>query len=73
VKRGAVLDRTCWITDLVPTICYLTGLPDPAPRRGGRALPGPEDPEAKAKELDGMKRAYERMKKAYGETGTLIC
>jgi len=73
VKRGAVLERTCWITDLVPTICYLTGLPIPRHAEGGVLYQALEDPEAKSKELDGMKRAYERMKKAYGETGTLIC
>lgn len=73
VKRGAVLERTCWITDVVPTIRYLTGLPMPRHAEGAVVYQAREDPEAKFKELDGMKRAYERMKKAYGETGTLIC
>ncbi|MHB1132766.1 MAG: alkaline phosphatase family protein [Chloroflexota bacterium] len=73
VKRGVTLERTCWIVDLVPTICYLTGVPVPRDAEGAVVYQALEDPEAKSKELDGMKRAYERMQKAYGETGTLIC
>ena len=73
IKRGVVLDRTCWIVDLVPTICYLSGVPVPAQAEGAVIYQALEDPEAKAKELDGLKRAYERMKKAYAETGSLIC
>ncbi len=73
VKRGAVIERTCCIVDLVPTICYLTGLPVPRDAEGSVIYQALEDPEAKTKELEGLKRAYERMKKAYGETGTLIC
>ncbi|MDA8217492.1 MAG: alkaline phosphatase family protein [Dehalococcoidales bacterium] len=73
VKRGVVVDRTCWIVDMVPTICYLTGIPVPRNVEGSIIYQALEDPEAKSKELDGMKRAYDRMQKAYGETGTLIC
>lgn len=29
IKKGFRLQRTCWITDLVPTLCYLLDLPVP--------------------------------------------
>jgi hypothetical protein len=47
VKRGAVLERTCWITDVVPTIRYLTGLPMPRHAEGAVIYQAREDPEAK--------------------------
>ena len=34
VKRGLKLERTCNIIDLVPTLCYLSGLPVPAQCEG---------------------------------------
>jgi len=49
VKRGIVLDRTVWLTDIVPTICYLTGFPVPAQAEGAvlyQALAEPNMPGA---------------------------
>ncbi len=34
IKKGVLLERTVWILDLVPTICYLTGWPVPAQAEG---------------------------------------
>lgn len=50
----------------MPTIRYLTGLPMPGHAEGAVIYQAREDPEAKFKELDGMKRAYERMKAVRG-------
>lgn len=44
IKKGMVLERTVWIQDLVPTICYLTGWPVPAQVEGAviyQAMVGP--------------------------------
>ena len=56
VRKNAQLDRTIWLTDIVPTICYLTGLPVPAQAEGAviyQALSEPSMPgaaEAKLRE-----------------------
>ena len=50
----------------MPTTRYLTGLPMPRHAEGAVIYQALEDPEAKFKELDGMKRAYERMKAVRG-------
>ncbi len=45
VRKGVVLDRTVWLTDIVPTICYLTGLPVPAQAEGAVLYQGLTDPD----------------------------
>ncbi len=47
IKKGLELDRTVWLTDIVPTICYLTGFPVPAQAEGAviyQALTDPDIP-----------------------------
>ena len=34
IRKGVELERTVWIMDLIPTICYLTGWPVPAQAEG---------------------------------------
>ncbi len=49
VRRGVRLERTVWLTDIVPTICYLTGFPVPAQAEGAvlyQALAEPDLPGA---------------------------
>jgi len=49
VKRGIELERTVWLTDIVPTVCYLTGFPVPAQAEGAvlyQALAEPNMPGA---------------------------
>jgi len=49
VKKGIELERTVWLTDIVPTICYLTGFPVPAQAEGAvlyQALAEPNAPGA---------------------------
>ena len=49
VKKGIELERTVWLTDIVPTVCYLTGFPVPAQAEGAvlyQALTDPNMPGA---------------------------
>lgn len=45
VKKGVKLDRTVWIQDMVPTICYLTGWPIPAQAEGAVIYQALQDPD----------------------------
>ena len=45
VKRGVALDRTAWLTDIVPTVCYLTGFPVPAQAEGAVLYQALTDPD----------------------------
>ena len=47
IKKGLELERTAWILDLVPTICYLTGWPVPAQAEGAVLYQAMEDPDLK--------------------------
>ena len=47
VQKGVELERTVWIQDLVPTICYLTGWPVPAQAEGAVIYQAMEDPNAR--------------------------
>jgi len=44
IKKGVELERTVWILDLIPTICYLTGWPVPAQAEGAIIYQAMEDP-----------------------------
>ncbi len=48
VKRGMTLQRHMWITDIVPTVCYLMGLPVPAQAEGAVIYQALEDPDFRA-------------------------
>jgi len=43
IKKGVLLERTVWILDMVPTICYLTGWPVPAQAEGAVIYQAMED------------------------------
>jgi predicted AlkP superfamily phosphohydrolase/phosphomutase len=69
VKKGEVLDRTVWINDIVPTVCYLADLPVPKQCEGAVLYQALEDPDAKLRELQTLRRNYERLKRAFdGDT-----
>ncbi|MDA8218615.1 MAG: alkaline phosphatase family protein [Dehalococcoidales bacterium] len=63
VKQGAEIQRTVWLTDIVPTICYLTELPVPAQAEGAVVWQAMEDPDAQVKELQSLRRNVERLKR----------
>ncbi|MHB1133775.1 MAG: alkaline phosphatase family protein [Chloroflexota bacterium] len=63
VKQGEQLERTVHLTDVVPTVCYLTGLPVPAQAEGGVLYQALEDPDAPFKELESLRRNVDRLKR----------
>ena len=63
VKKGATIERTVWLTDIVPTICHLADLPVPEHCEGGIVYQALEDPNAKLKELEMVRKSLERYKK----------
>ena len=63
VKRGEVLDRTVWLTDIVPTICHLAELPVPKDCEGAIIYQALEDPDARLKELQSLRKNVERIKR----------
>lgn len=64
IKKGITLERTVWLTDIVPTICYALNLPVPEDCEGAVIYQIFEDPDFKRKEFEKMKKNYERIKKA---------
>ncbi|HEY66584.1 MAG TPA: hypothetical protein G4O02_18700 [Caldilineae bacterium] len=64
VKQGLRLKRTVWLTDLVPTICYLTELPVPRDVEGGIIYQALENPNARLEELQQLRKNYARVKSA---------
>jgi len=64
VKPGFQLERTSWITDVVPTICYLAEWPIPRQAEGGVLYQALEDPDAPRSRLRQVRRNYERLKRA---------
>ena len=64
LKKGKILDRTIWLTDIVPTICFALDLPVPKTCEGAIIYQLFEDPDFKRKENEKIKNNYERQKKA---------
>lgn len=66
IKKGHRLDRTVWLTDLVPTVCYLLDWPLPEQAEGAVIYQAFKDPNFKIKETQKYKDALERMEAALG-------
>jgi len=64
VKRGETIERTIWLKDVVPTLCYLADLPYPAQCEGAIVFQALEDPDMKVHECETIKRRYEKMRKS---------
>jgi predicted AlkP superfamily phosphohydrolase/phosphomutase len=64
VKQGVRLERTVWLTDLVPTICYLAELPIPKDTEGAIIYQALENPDAQLEELQKIRKNYDRLKGA---------
>jgi predicted AlkP superfamily phosphohydrolase/phosphomutase len=64
IKKGKTLDRTIWLTDIVPTICYLMDLPVPKDCEGAIIYQIFDDIDCKRKEKEQIKATYEKIKKA---------
>ena len=61
IKKGHRLQRTVWLTDLVPTICYLMDWPVPEQAEGAVIYQAFEDPNFKLKEVSALKDKLARM------------
>jgi hypothetical protein len=55
IKKGHRLQRTVWLTDIVPTICYLMNLPLPEQTEGAVIYQAFENPNMKLKEVSTLK------------------
>ena len=63
VKQGEVVERNVWLTDVVPTVCHLTGLPVPKQCEGAVIYQALEDPDARVREVEALRRNVERLKR----------
>lgn len=64
IKKGYKLQRTVWLTDLVPTICYLMDLPIPAQTEGAVLYQAFKNPDFKTEEINKLRAALLRMETA---------
>jgi len=55
LKKGEMLGRTFWITDIVPTVCYLMDLPLPSHAEGAVIYQAFEDPDFMRKQVEELK------------------
>jgi predicted AlkP superfamily phosphohydrolase/phosphomutase len=61
IRKNTVLDRTVWITDLVPTICHLMDLPLPSHAEGAILYQAFEDADFKLKEIAVLREQLQMM------------
>jgi hypothetical protein len=52
-----------WLTDIVPTVCHLAELPIPRQCDGAILYQALEDPDARVKELESLRRNVDRLKR----------
>ncbi|MFH1059276.1 MAG: alkaline phosphatase family protein [Pseudomonadota bacterium] len=64
INKNFTLERNCWLWDLVPTICYLTGIPVPSTCEGAVLYQAMKDPNFKDKELAKLTEGIKRMEAA---------
>ena len=69
MSKGVRLERTCCITDIVPTICYLMDWPVPAHAEGAVIYQAFKDLNFKAKEIQKLKDGLARMEAALERQG----
>ena len=62
IKKGYRLERTVWLTDIVPTLCYLLDLPVPRQCEGAVIYQIFEDIDFKRREMDTLRRNYQRLR-----------
>lgn len=64
IKKGAIVQRTCSLADIVPTLCYLMALPLPQQAEGAIIYQALTNPNSIVKELARMEDALYRMQHA---------
>jgi 3-oxoacyl-[acyl-carrier-protein] synthase II len=63
VKQGVEIERVVRLVDVVPTVCHLAEWPVPAHCEGGILYQALEDPNAKNREIESLRRNVERLKR----------
>jgi hypothetical protein len=63
VKRGLAIERTVHLVDIVPTICYLTGLPIPSQAEGAVLYQALERPDGPLADLRALQDKYQRLER----------
>jgi hypothetical protein len=61
LKKNYRMERTCWLTDLVPTLCYLMDWPVPAQTEGNILYQAFKDVNFKMKHIQKLKDGLARM------------
>lgn len=61
IKKGAHLERTCNLVDIVPTVCYLMDIPVPAQTEGAVLYQIFKNPDFKIEEISKLKAGLARM------------
>jgi hypothetical protein len=64
IKKGGRLQRTCGLTDIVPTICYALDLPVPETAEGAVLYQVFKDPNFKLKDIQKLRDGLARMEAA---------
>ncbi len=64
VRQDVVLERTIWLQDVVPTLCYLADLPVPQNCEGAIVYQALEDPNQALNRYQSLERRYEKMRKS---------
>ena len=64
IKKSHRLERSCWLTDIVPTICYLMDWPVPAQAEGSVLYQAFKKPNFKAEQINKLKDGLARMETA---------
>jgi len=71
VRQNYKMQRTAWITDLVPTICYLAEWPIPQHAEGAILYQALDNPDTKTDELKRLRRNYQNLRRAYAAETSL--
>ena len=64
IKKNFRMERMCWLWDIVPTICYLTGVPVPPTCEGAVLYQAMKNTDFKEKELERLREGIKRMEAA---------
>jgi hypothetical protein len=64
-KKNYLMQRTAWLTDIMPTVCYLAELPLPENAEGAILYQALADPNSKLKEIRDLRNNYKKIKAVY--------
>jgi len=64
VRRGLRLQRNVWITDIVPTVCHLTGFPVPRDAEGAVIYQALIDPDQHARRIAELRKSVKGFRSA---------